>query len=275
MGRLIETVGKYAARPYYMAQMGISVYCIEELCFALCQNAFLLDKGILESKLARWLDEECGLKELAKRLYALIHQNASPSVFVGALLEYAHYGSEQKRREMEELLRKNADLDVPARRKYFADYLVKNGRYEQAVAEYEKALADMLSIGSAMRSEMLHNKGVAFCRLFCFEEAAEAFLAAYEENPDNEEAAACYLTALRMSLSEEDYIAYIAERPIWHKQSLEVEKRIEKSRRDYEGSDAYQELSELLERRDTGYYEQISDKLTKMREEYREMVAQP
>ena len=55
MGRLIEAVGRYAENPYYVAQTNTYVYCVEELCFTLSQNTFLLDRGILDLKLAKWL----------------------------------------------------------------------------------------------------------------------------------------------------------------------------------------------------------------------------
>lgn len=275
MGRLIETVGKYAEHPYYIAQTDTSVYCVEELCFVLCKNTFLLDRGLLDRNLVKWLDEECGLKELARPLYTLINQNGSPSTFVGMILEYAHFGTEKKRQETEELLRVSADMDASSRRKHFADYLVENGRYVQAIAEYEKVLDEIPTMNHVMRSQLLYNKGVAFSRLFSFEEAAEAYLAAYQENPDHEEAAFAYLAAKRMSLSEEEYIAFIADYPMWHEQSLEVEKRMERSRREYEESDACRELSEYLARHDTGYYEMVSERLAGMRRKYREMVARP
>lgn len=275
MGRLIETVGKYTEFPYYIAQIDTSVYCVEELCFALCENTFLLDRGLLDVRMVKWLETECGLKELARQLYTLISKNESPSIFVGTILEYAHFGTEQKRRETKELLRLGADMDVSTRKKNFTDYLVENGRYAQAVTEYEKVLEEMPSINHVMRSQLFHNKGVALCRLFSFEEAAKAFLTAYQENPENEEAAVSYLAALRMSLSEADYIAFIAGNPAWHEQSMEVERRMGTVQAEYENSEAYRELEELLGRRDAEYYEAVSEKLAGMQKKYREMVAQP
>lgn len=275
MGRLMETVGNYAEVPYHIARTDTPVYCVEELCFTLCQNAFLLDRGLVDGRLVKWLETECGLKDLARALYPLVSGNASPSAFVGTILEYVHFGTEKQRRETEEALRLSADMDVSVRKKNFADYLVEHERYAQAVMEYEKALEETAGMNHVMRSQLLYNKGVALCRLFSFEESAEAFLAAYEENPQNEEAAVSYLTALRMSLPEADYIAFIAANPEWHNQSLEVEKRMRAAQAEYEDSGKYMELSELFKRRDASYYETISEKLTRMQKKYREMVAQP
>lgn len=275
MGRLIETVGKYAEIPYYIAQTNTSVYCVEELCFSLCQNTFLLDRGLLDTGLVRWLERECGLKDLAGPLYEQVNKNSSPSEFVGTILAYAHFGTERKRKETEELLRLGADMDASTRRKNFADYLVENRRYAQAVTEYEKVLEEIPAMNHVMRSELFYNKGVALCRLFSFEEAADAFLAASQENPENREEAVAYLTALRMSLSRADYISFIAGNPKWHEESMEVERRIGAVQEEYENSEAYRELTELLKSRDASYYETISQKLEQMQKNYREMVAQP
>lgn len=275
MGRLIETVGNYAQIPYYIAQTDTSVYCVEELCFALCRNTFLLDRGLLDTELVRWLETECGLSELARPLYELVSKNASPSAFVGTILEYVHFGTERARQETEELLRLGADMDSVTRKKNFADYLVENGRFAQAVSEYEKVLAEMPSTNHVMRSELLYNKGVALCRLFSFEEAAQAYLASCQENPEHEEAALSYLAALRMSLSEADYISFIAGNPEWHEQSLEVEKRMGSAQTAYENSEELGKLKRVFASRDTVYYDTVSENIVKLQKNYREMVTKP
>lgn len=275
MGRLIEPVGNYAKKPYYIVQTGISVYCVEELCFVLCRYPFLLDRGILDKSLVKWLDEECGLRALAGPLHTLLRQNGSPSALVGTILDYVNYGTKKERQETEELLRRSADMDASARRKSFADYLVENGKYAQAVEEYEKIEEEIPAADNIMQSEILHNKGVALCRLFSFEEAAQAFLEACQKNGENQEAAVHYLGALRMSLSEEDYISFIADNKEWYEASLELEKRLENIQREYEAFPSYQELSAMLTQRNIGYYQAVSERLAGMKEEYREMVAKP
>ena len=275
MGRLMETVGNYAEIPYYIAQIDTSVYCVEELCFALSENTFLLDGGLLDQRLVRWLERECGLRELAARLSPLVGGRASLGAFVRAILEYAHFGTEKKRGEIEELFRLGADADMSVRRKNFADYQVEHGRFVQALAEYEKALREMPDSNHEARSQVLHNKGVALSRLFSFEEAAAHFLAAYQENPENKEAAQHYLAALRMSLSEADYIGFIADHPEWHGKSLEVEKEMRAAQASYEESGAFRKWKETFEGRDVFYYETVSGMLEEMQKNYREMVAQP
>lgn len=272
MGRLIEPVGHYAENPYYIAQTGTFVFCAEELCFVFCQYPFLLDRGILDKGLVKWLDEACGLKELAKSLNNLLHRGGSPSEMVSIILNYVNYGTEKERKDTEELLQKSADMDAVARRKSFADYLTTKGKYQQAVTEYGKILEEIPAADHVMRSKILHNRGVALCRLFFFEEAAQDFLEACREDSENTEAAIHYLGALRMSLSEEEYISFIADNAVWYEPSLKLEQRLKESRKAYEAS-FMQETEEFPVKRSIGYYETVSKRLAALKEEYRKMAA--
>lgn len=275
MGRLIEPVGNYTENPYYIAQTDTAVHCVEELCFVLCRNTFLLDRGIMDIELARWLEIECGLPKLSHEIFSLIQKKASPSAMVGVILDYAGYGTKKERQEVEELLRKSADMDPNARKKAFADYLVENGRFFQAVTEYERILEEVPALDHIMRAELLHNKGVALCRLFSFTEAAEAFLEACQENPDSRESEIQYLAAKRMCLSEEEYIAFVADYRIWYEQSLEVERRMEAYRAEQEHSEAEKKFQDMRLRGDAGFYEEFSKTVTAMKGKYREMSARP
>ena len=69
--RVSVCVGNYAETPYCIPGLGINVYSMEELCYCLKENAFLLDFSMMNDALADWIDRACGLRELAKTLYPL------------------------------------------------------------------------------------------------------------------------------------------------------------------------------------------------------------
>ncbi len=48
------------------------VHSMEELCYCLKENAFLLDLSIMNDKLVDWIGEECKVWELAKQLYPMV-----------------------------------------------------------------------------------------------------------------------------------------------------------------------------------------------------------
>ena len=52
-------VGEYCENAYNVEGLDIRVYSMEELCYCLKENAFLLDLSIMNDKLVDWIGEEC------------------------------------------------------------------------------------------------------------------------------------------------------------------------------------------------------------------------
>lgn len=75
--RVSVCVGSYAKMPYRIPGLGTDVYSMEELCYCLKENAFLLDLSLMEDGLLDWVEKECGLRELAKALHPLVHRQGS------------------------------------------------------------------------------------------------------------------------------------------------------------------------------------------------------
>ena len=74
--RISICVGKYAAVPYCVPGLELSVHCIEELCYCIRENAFLIDASLMNDDLVNWIDKDCGLTDLAKELYPMVHKRA-------------------------------------------------------------------------------------------------------------------------------------------------------------------------------------------------------
>ncbi|MDE5589716.1 MAG: hypothetical protein K2J60_11360, partial [Acetatifactor sp.] len=77
--RVSVCVGNYASTPYCVPGIEINVCCMEELCFVLKENAFLLDFSVMNDELLNWIERECGLKELARALHPMVHKQGSLS----------------------------------------------------------------------------------------------------------------------------------------------------------------------------------------------------
>ena len=69
--RVSVCVGNYAKEPYRIPGLEINVFSMEELCYCMKENAFLLDLSLLDDGLLDWMEQECGLGELAQRLHPL------------------------------------------------------------------------------------------------------------------------------------------------------------------------------------------------------------
>lgn len=277
MGTVKYTIGRYSKTSYMVPQVNVPVFCIEELCYVLQENAFMLDDTICDENLTKWLDENCGLPELARQLEQLLRQKGSASAFAGIILDYTAYGTKEERREIEHLLRDGKDVDILVKKKNYANYLLHQKKYMSALQEYSNLCNQIPETNRGLRSEVLLNKGVVLCRMFYFQYAADVFAQSFEINPMNEQAAIQYLAAIRMISTPEEYITFIAENKQWYEYSLKLEKIYAEVLQDYAASEKKQEvrkLSVLKEKTKPALYAQmLEDKMAEMKREYREMAA--
>ena len=58
-----------AKKPYYIENIRMNIYSLEELCFYLYNNACLIDESLLNERLLDWLRDELGLTRLYRQLY--------------------------------------------------------------------------------------------------------------------------------------------------------------------------------------------------------------
>ena len=56
--RAIACIGNYAKVPYYFEKLDIRVSCLEELCYCLNENAFLLGNEIKKKKNIKAIQEK-------------------------------------------------------------------------------------------------------------------------------------------------------------------------------------------------------------------------
>lgn len=277
MGRILLCTGKYAKNPYYVESVCVNVYCVEELCYLFASNPFLIDRDIMDKKLAEWLDKECGLKELSHQLLNLFHRGSQPGIFVSVILDYVNYCTPEEKKKIEDVLLNNAGLSDYERQKKQADFLLKNHKPRMAVEEYDNLLRQLPETESALKPPVCHNMGVAYASVFQFEMAARYFKKAYDMT-GKEESGIQYLAALRLHLQENEYIAFIAEHGEYHNLSLRLEKRLEAAKGQFEASQENRMLTTLKICKDEGnvasYYEEIDKILLKKKEEYRQLVGQ-
>lgn len=282
--RVSVCVGNYASTPYCVPGIEINVYCMEELCFLLKENAFLLDFSVMNDQLLDWIERECGMKELARALHPMVHKQGSLSVFVAAILNFVGLYDGQTVAEAEQVLKQGAGLSNIEKKKSQVDYLVKKKKYRVALKGYDGLIqkwqenveeGEPLPAADCLAS-IWHNKGVALTGLMIYEKAAECFLKAYkmERRIDFYRD---YLAAKRMVLNESEYVSFAAENPEGYELTLELEKDMERLTDEWERQPEYLRLYSHRELRASDrkqkYYEE-SDRLTQtLKDSYRKSVA--
>ncbi len=283
MMRVSVCVGNYAKLPYCVPGLEINVYCMEELCYCLKENAFLLDASLMSDGLLGWMERECGLKELARALSPLVHRQGSLSAFVSTIMGYVGMYPEPVVKEVEQVLKQGAGLSRIERRKSQVDFLVRNKKYLAAVREYDALLEQWREAeekgeplpAAGCLGAILHNKGVALTGLMLYERAAECFFKACQTDRDP----GCYrdyLAAKRMTLTEGEYIAFAAEQTANYEQALELEKEMEKLTQEWEKQPEYLLLYGRRERRggvERSKYDEEADRIIQaLKDGYRNSV---
>ena len=86
-GSLILCHSKRAKRPYEISRVHMRIYTIEELCYYLCNNLYLIDYTIMNRRLCDWLEDELGLAKMAEDLRRDLDQNATLEEFVLTILK--------------------------------------------------------------------------------------------------------------------------------------------------------------------------------------------
>ena len=84
MGNLILCHDRHAAHPYEISRIHCRIFTIEELCYYLCNNLYLIDYTIMNEPLCTWLEEEIGMKELAEQMEGKALKDAAPVIMAAS-----------------------------------------------------------------------------------------------------------------------------------------------------------------------------------------------
>lgn len=275
MTKLRLCVGRRAKQPYFLNTVCVNIYSIEEMCYLLALNPFMITNEIMSSDLVDWFENECGLNDLADELRSLLRRGLQLSRFIDTILDYAGYCDESERLIIRETLKSNSGLNDLERKKNQADYLIRNGKYELAIEEYEALLNTISDVDNSLRPKLYQNIGYAYARLFMFDVAARYYRRAYDITKDIK-LAVMYLGAVRMYMSEDKYLSFIAERGELKEASLKLEQKLNQIDGDFEGSRESLMLSALSIYKGEGnvssYYEEIDKVILGMKEDYLKYV---
>ena len=277
MGKLILCYGNYSKNPYYLTQTGLSIYSIEELCYFISEHASLLDKDFMTPGLANWVRDECGLEDLSGKLYTVIHKKHPLSSFVKVLIEETGYLSGVELETVLALIKSGDNLNSNEKKKAAADFFLKKGKAVKAIGAYEILIREIGDRDNLLLSSVNHNMGVAFCQLFEFEPAAKYFYKAYETslNPDSYYQ---YLSALRMYLTEKEYVNFIGGRENHFEISLDLEKNMDDLNHQFLLEETHQTLQEIRWNRNSEnaktYYGEVDKLINQWKEQYRNMVTE-
>ena len=273
MNQVILCYGKYAKRPYYVAEECQSLYSIEELCYYIYHNAYLMEDSFLSVKLIQWIKEELELPELAEKISKFIGTKFAIEKAIMELMNEVGYYSKEEWEELITFLKGNNHLTIQEKRKLRADSLLHNQKYCMASDEYSSLLKEVDETQVKLLAKIYHNLGVCAANQFLFQKAAEFFKKAYDTYA-NTESYVQFLTALKMGSKPQEYLDYLSGHPESYEDSLEVERNMEMLKQGWEVGPSVRFFQKLWDEKGKGnlFYEEI-DRLTELaKEEYRTNV---
>lgn len=227
MGRIYVCVGRYAGTPYTIKKAWVHVSCIEELCFYICNNAYLLEEDFFSMDMISWIEEECNLVDIAKNLRTMVRQGAKLEALVRTLLTEVHYCRETEMEEVLKLLLGSDQVSPAEKCKVRADYFLKSQKYVLAQKLYEELKDNLLHNihkegVQEQLAEVYHNLGVIYANLFMLNQAADYFKLAYELDQKQSHMVA-YLASCRIRMKDNEFLKHIATVPGAYEASGQLE----------------------------------------------------
>ena len=114
MGELILCRQPAAATPYYIETISIDVYSLEELCYYVQNNLYLVNQDFMQEELCFWIEKEFGLTETAARLREIREMGGALSEFVACLISASGYldaGEQKKIRQTRQEMEHKSDFE--------------------------------------------------------------------------------------------------------------------------------------------------------------------
>ena len=182
MSKLILCCFPCAKNPYYLENAKQNIYSIEELCYFLQDNIYLLDENIMTVEFCDWLVTELKAVRLAGKLRGMMEDNRGFSAFCMQIIRDSGYFSKNEMQFLEMKLQKMDHQSSYENRKIKADQYMERKMYLLAISEYRNLLLHASKSQSDIRvsGDIWHNMGTAYARLFCFERAVSCYEKAYE-----------------------------------------------------------------------------------------------
>lgn len=278
MGKLILCSSRLAKRPYYFQMTDTRVYSIEEVCYYMNKNIYIMQGEVFDPGFVTWLREELGMEETAEKMENMLKKHADLKDIVVTLCCSCDYYDEAEINQMIRIMEETDNLPARAKLKIQADNELQCEHFERAAEIYQAVLRsdDMLQAAPAEYGPIYHNIGVAFGRLGEYNKAAESFLHAYEKN-NKEESLQSYLFALHLA-GKDDAWKEAAERlEVQTDQIVRLEAEYNEIRKRCSVSRKVRQVKRLRYLAGSGrlseYYDKIKRNIKDWKEEYRKEIS--
>lgn len=257
-----------AKKPLYLHDIGTEIYSLEELCYYIYNNIYIITNDFLNENLLDFIRNDIGEQALADKLDELVAAQAGLAEAVVTILKYVDYYNVGEIEQMKDILKMLGTQNVYERMKSRADSFLGNKCYYSAIQNYDKIISGSrdMQLSGLFYAKVYHNMGVAYAKMFFYKKAAEFFKEAYKIG-QHEESKKCFLAAERLAKGE-DVIEDIES----SEEICGVRKDMEQFMDNARYSDEYRELQNIDSLKTHGqvaaYYKAIGDCVQVWKKQY-------
>ena len=233
MGSLILCHKKRAKQPYEITRVHIRVHTIEELCYYVCNNLYLIDHTFMNRQLCDWIDTELEMEGLAGRLREELSRNCTQEQFVLALLKGSVIYNVSEINKIQISLDKLKNQKDVERAKFKADCLMESGEYEDAVLVYQSIVQEEWddSVSRKFYGQVYACLGTAYGRMFLYEEAMAAYKEGYRILEDAGILKA-YLYCCMKTKAPEEYVKMLSGNSAFLSMDAVLKEELKKARKE-------------------------------------------
>lgn len=278
MGKLIQCSSDIAKEPYHFRLTGTNVYSMEEVCYYIRHNIYMMQEEVFDKEFAQWIRKELHMESTADKMEKLIQDHHNLKDIVVTLCCSCDYYDEEEINQLIQIMDETEKLPQYARRKSKGDNYLRCKSYEKAIEEYEKIFEsdEILQAEVEEYGNLFHNMAVAYVNIGEFHKASRLFLQAYEKNGREESLAQC-LFALRLSKDVESFKKIIHDLEIPVEKQNAWEKQYQKAVIQAGDTKEVRQIRKLHDLVKSGnveeYYERVHKYIGKWKNEYRKQIS--
>ncbi len=205
-GQFLLCGSRRSRSPYEAEESRQALYSIDEICYYLYHNCYLLEPEFFDTKLIDFIRDNLDMKRLADQLEYAKKKEAPLGEYIAAVMESTGYYREAEWKRILEKLAYFGTQSREERLKLLGDMYLTECRYIQARNQYQLLLKmeETSEEPKEFFGFVYHNIGVLYMEMFYFEEASGFFKKAYEYVPQDEILKKLLLT-LHLAGMEVDY----------------------------------------------------------------------
>lgn len=264
MGSLILCRTKEASNPFHIKEMGVRIYSLEELCYVIYNNIYIINEDFFSDAFIAFIEEETLEKDLADKLRSAKKKGGSLAEMVAIVLLYVDYYTMEEVEAIKETINTLNAQNVRKRLKIIGDNLLNSAHYYNALWNYERIIKLPIDkeLPALFYANVYHNMGIAYAKMFMFFQAELFFNKAYDIS--QYDISKKYAIIVRYLLDENEIIELDDD----SKEEYAIKQQIECLKDNARGSEDYKRLQEL--EKNQNYHKDVSDIIESWKQKYLE-----